>query len=178
MLTVDPGETTGWALWDEDGDPVEAGQTPLWQFLDAVDDHYRRPATYTLMKTGVLPKRSFELRTALRDVAPALIVAEDFRIYEWKCKELAFDGVRTARGLGALQQTARAAGIDFVLQPAKIKHTAQAAGAEELYYEPVHENRHANDALQHGVFYKVAQAHPVLQNEFQSRPNLKDDGLA
>ena len=33
-LTVDPGETTGWALWTLDWQLIEAGQTPLWEFID------------------------------------------------------------------------------------------------------------------------------------------------
>jgi hypothetical protein len=31
------------------------------------------------------------------------------------------------------------------------------AGAEQLFVEPLHENRHANDAIRHGVYYLATQ---------------------
>lgn len=81
------------------------------------------------------------------------IVCEDFRIYPWAMKSLAWDRVRTARVIGALTFMARVMEIPFVLQPAAIKKAAVAAGAEELYYRPLRENRHQNDAIQHYVFF-------------------------
>lgn len=174
MLTVDIGETTGWTVWDDAGDPIESGQTPLWRFIDAVYDTYLDPTRLPMMRAGTIPAQDVELRSLLRDVKPQRWVIEDFRIYPWKCKDLAWDGVHTARGLGALQLIARVTGVDYLLQPAKIKDTAQSAGAEAYYYEPVHENRHANDSLQHGVFYKVSVDHPILQS-LQTRPG--PDGL-
>ena len=66
---------------------------------------------------------------------------------------MAWDQCRTARLIGALSFMARLHDIPFILQPASIKDAAKAAGAEELYYKPVTENRHQNDAIQHFVFY-------------------------
>jgi hypothetical protein len=74
-----------------------------------------------------------------------------------------FDKCRTARAIGAIEYICRASGVPYVLQGAKIKDTAQAAGVEELYLAPVHENRHANDALQHYVFYNLKRGLPPVQ---------------
>ena len=79
-ISIDPGEDTGWAIWDGD-DLVEASTDKLW------------------------------------DVA----------------------------------------GVSLVLQPAAIKKSAIAAGAEELFMTPLHENRHANDAIMHGIFFTSQQ---------------------
>jgi hypothetical protein len=34
-----------------------------------------------------------------------------------------------------------------------------AGGAEQLFYTPLRENRHQNDAIMHGVFYLVVEEH-------------------
>lgn len=81
------------------------------------------------------------------------IVCEDWRLYPNKLKQLKWDQCRTARVIGALTFMARVKQIPLVLQPAAIKDAAQAAGAEELYYKPLRENRHQNDAIQHFVFF-------------------------
>lgn len=80
-------------------------------------------------------------------------VIEDWRIYPWEAKNLAWDQCRTARAIGALTFIGRVYNIDVVLQPAKIKERAQAAGAEEYYLKPLDINRHANDSIQHGVYF-------------------------
>jgi hypothetical protein len=79
------------------------------------------------------------------------IVCEDWRLYPWKMKELAFDQCRTARAIGGLYMIAQVFGLEFILQGAKIKEAAVAGGAEELFLTPLHENRHHNDSIMHGV---------------------------
>ena len=81
------------------------------------------------------------------------IVCEDFRIYPNKAKALAWNPVRTARVIGALTFMAQHFEIELVFQPASIKKTAEAAGAEELFVHPTYENRHQNDAIMHYVYY-------------------------
>ena len=139
-LCVDPGETTGWSVW-RDKKLVAAGQTDLWGFIDAVD------AWLTGMLTEEMPLYDFSDHTL------GAIVCEDWSLYPWMLDKLAWDKCRTARGIGALELLARQHGISITLQGADIKDAAQAAGAEELYLTPAHENRHANDSIQHGVFY-------------------------
>lgn len=139
-LCVDPGETTGWSIW-RDKKLVAAGQTDLWGFIDAVD------AWLTGMLTEEMPLYDFSDHTL------GAIVCEDWSLYPWMLDKLAWDKCRTARGIGALELLARQHGISITLQGADIKDAAQAAGAEELYLTPAHENRHANDSIQHGVFY-------------------------
>ena len=96
----------------------------------------------------------------LDDVDPELlklpittIVCEDWRLYPDKLKALAWDQCRTARLIGALTAYTRIHRLNWHLQPASIKPEAQRAGCEELYYRPLHENRHQNDAIQHFVYF-------------------------
>jgi hypothetical protein len=137
--SVDPGETVGWANWRGD-DLLEAGQTPMWEYVDTL---YADAVNYA---RGLPTKHKVQR-----------LVVEDFRIYPWKAADLAWDSVRTARAIGALELIARVANIPITLQGASIKETAEAAGAEILFLHPLHENRHANDAIRHGVFYLASQ---------------------
>lgn len=131
-LAIDPGETTGWSEW-EGSKKIDGGQTPLWQFIHELD---------------AFPEDT------------DLIVCEDWALYPWKLKSMAWDKCRTARGIGALELISWRYDIPIVLQPASIKDSAQAAGAEAYYVTPVHENRHENDSIQHAVYYLATKGVP------------------
>jgi hypothetical protein len=152
-LYVDPGETTGWALGH--GMKLLGGDQhdSMWDFADEVWE-----ALEDNVASGYFGDPGY-----LRDAAdePLLklplgrIVCEDFRLYPevMQTGALNWNPVRTARVIGALTFTARRHSIPFITQPASIKKAAQAAGAEELYAVPTHDNRHHNDAIQHYVFF-------------------------
>lgn len=142
-LTVDPGETTGWALW-RGTELVDGGQDPMQDFLDEVCDSCICVGGDYQHNGG---------RFVRNDERLGAIVCEDWALYPYRTASLAWDKCRTARAIGALEQFARQAHIPIILQPAKVKETGIAAGCEELYVTPRHENRHQNDAILHGVFY-------------------------
>jgi hypothetical protein len=152
-LYNDPGEDYGWAI-GHDLNLVARGTHKMWTFLDFVWEKLQDPATDNwenplandeFVRNGQDP--------AVMQLPIKRIVCEDFRIYPWKAKELAWDPVRTARAIGALTFMARLHSIPLRFQGANIKAAAQAAGAEELYDRPLRENRHQNDAIQHFVFF-------------------------
>lgn len=148
-LAVDPGEDTGYSIWDGD-QLVDAGTEKLWPFGEAVFS-----AVFT-------PQEELELigdDLALSMIGIKHIVCEDFRIYPWEAKKgtLNWDPVRTARLIGALTIICKMGGLQFKLQGAKIKERAEAAGAEAYFFTPLHENRHANDSVRHGVYYLSMQ---------------------
>jgi hypothetical protein len=150
-LYCDPGEDFGWCQ-GVGTTLISAGTEKMWYQADNIWAALHDPSD---------PSNDLNSEDFLRDgIDPAMatlpikrIVCEDFRIYPWKAKELAFDRVRTARVIGAITFMCRVTGIPLVLQGANIKAAAQAAGAEELYYRPLRENRHQNDAIQHFVFF-------------------------
>jgi len=148
-LYCDPGEDFGWAVGRHTS-LLAAGTGKLWTIVDEVWDLIENPASTDNIFNDEENRRA----GTEADYSPiGRIVCEDFRIYPWKARDLKWDRVRTARGIGALTFMCRLKEIEFVLQPASIKAAAQAAGAEELYYRPLRENRHQNDAIQHFVFY-------------------------
>lgn len=143
-LAIDPGETTGWALFDGKN-LVDAGQDPLIPFIDEVWD-------------GV-SHGSVVVTAAGRFQGIRRLVIEKFALYPWVVDEggLDFDELRTSRGIGALEFIGRHAGLDVVMQPALVKEPSMAAGARELFYRPLYENRHANDAIMHGFYYVITE---------------------
>lgn len=149
-LCVDPGETTGFSLWDADGKLVWADQLPMWNFIDAL---------YQWAVDGLVPRTLMENGEHL-DHDLGAVVCEEWQLYPWELRNLAWDKCRTARAIGGLTLICRQFGKQLVFQGADIKNGAQAAGAEALYLEPVHENRHANDSIQHGVFYLAKNGKP------------------
>ena len=136
-ISIDPGEDTGWAIWEDDT-LVDAATDKLWDVVDA-------------LSSALLSVDSIEDGPDFGEAR--LLVVEDWALYPWKLKSLSWDKCRTARGIGAIELIARLSKAELVLQPAAIKKAAVAAGAEELFMSPLHENRHANDAIMHGVFY-------------------------
>lgn len=149
-IAVDPGETTGYSIWNAAGKLVGAGQQPMWKFLDLV---------YQWAVDGIIPAELGEDIDGDLDHEFGAAVCEDWQIYPWIAEkgQLNFDKCRTARAIGALTLICRQFNKKLVFQGADIKKGAQAAGAESLYLEPVHENRHANDSIQHGVFYLAVE---------------------
>lgn len=165
-LCIDPGDTTGWSVWNDD-DPwnfVEAGQTPAWPLIDAV---IAASGVTDAMASGA------EFRHVSHNhIDPQLVdtfkgwevlVVEDWALYPAPEKgpnatELPiWDKCLTARYIGALESIARLTGRRIVLQPAKIKGPATKRGAQELFLRPLHDNRHANDSIMHWVFYAASK---------------------
>jgi hypothetical protein len=147
-LSVDPGEDTGWALW-EGHTLIDAGTEKLWAFGDSVFTSLFRLEEAELIGDEL----------AMKFAGVQMIVCEDWRIYPWEAKKgtLNWDQCRTARLIGSLTQACRAGGLQLILQGAKIKERAEAAGAKALFISPLDENRHANDAIRHGVYYQAVE---------------------
>ncbi len=161
-ITVDPGESCGLSVWEDNalihGATLEMGTVDLMLH-------------YVMVDTGGLDDflahypECDDFVEQLRDRRLARIVMEDWRLYPWvmytpdgrASHALDFDQCRTARLIGAITHVARIAGIPVHLQGADIKETAVAGGAEQLFYKPLHENRHQNDAIMHGTVYCLVE---------------------
>jgi hypothetical protein len=152
-LYVDPGEDTGWVI-GRDTKLLAGGTTKMWEFADEVWKALQKPDEDVSVLNGDLHTRK-AIDPAENYGKIGRIVAEDWRIYPNVARVggLDWDQCRTARLIGALTAYCRITGIPLVLQPAAIKSTAEAGGAHELYWRPLKENRHQNDALQHYFFY-------------------------
>lgn len=144
FLCLDPGESTGCAIFEDDT-LIEAGTLDAWEMIDVLDD--------ALTPDGDL--FSFEgAANAGNWEGIELVVMEDWVLYPWAAEAQVWDKQRTVRVIGAVELLCRQHGIPLVLQPAKIKESAEAGGAEAYFKRPLHPNRHANDAIRHGVYYR------------------------
>lgn len=150
LLAVDPGESTGWATFTKDTPlnevpGIEAGTVDLWEFIRAF------AAAVGVMCTWAPTQHDPELAHYFHGVDHVAI--EDWALYPWELQNLGWDKCRTARGIGAIQFICECAAVPYTLQPASIKDAAEGLGAEESFYRPLHENRHQNDAIRHGVYW-------------------------
>lgn len=163
-LAVDPGEDTGYSIWDDD-ELIDAGTAKLWEFGEAV---------YFSMHADPMELELTDNHLALSLMGIEGIVCEDFRIYPWEAKKgtMNWDPVRTARLIGALTLMCKVKGLWWKLQPASIKERAEAAGAQHYFFTPLHENRHANDSIMHGVYYRALQrgVKEVVGNTMEEEP--------
>ena len=150
-VSVDPGEMTGYAVWTRN-ELVVASAVPLWDFVLTMGDG---------LMSGNPTLRRVDLWDAANDWS--LLVMEDWALYPWAAEKLGWDKQDTVRGIGALQFIAEALERQYVLQPAKIKQSALSAGAQELFRRPLKPNRHANDAIMHGVHYAASAGEGIAQ---------------
>lgn len=157
IVACDPGESFGYC-GGEDNALHFAGTVDMWEFVHALGWVLGTQPEFADLAVPVDPT----LRDRLTGVRQ--VVVEDWALYPWAMASgaLDFDKCRTARAIGALEYICRAAGVPYTLQGASIKDTAQAAGVEELYLSPRHENRHANDAMQHYVFFNLGRGLPPV----------------
>jgi hypothetical protein len=152
---ADPGEDFGWALGC--GTTLVArGITKMWTTADVLWEALNDGPDKTEFFDPAYIRDEIDAED-YQDMWIERIVCEDFRIYPWAAKDLAWDRVRTARVIGAMTFMARRKEIPFILQPAAIKKAAVAAGAEELFDKPLYENRHSNDAIMHFTFFTATE---------------------
>lgn len=161
----DPGETTGWALACGT-ELLASGQIKMkddqfetWSLLRGSPNEFMQPCWW---RVGHAPK-DYNRHPIGR------LVMEDWRLYPDKLQGLAWDPCRTARHIGALTFMAQLHDIEVVMQPAAIKKRAEDGGAREFFNKPLYENRHANDAIMHFVFYSQTE---LMKMHYSGLDNL------
>jgi hypothetical protein len=123
IISVDPGETTGVAYWENDGTFISREALTQDEILDKVE---------TL--SGV-----------------TVIVVEDYRLRQGK--QMVQTGSRfvAVQIIGALKAYARRVGAKFVLQPANVLTVA--ALHSGVKRPSNHSKSHDIDAYNHGYYY-------------------------
>lgn len=126
LLSLDPGETLGWCEFRY-GQLARTGQRRIKSFRD------------------------FEV--LIQNVAPDVIVCENYKVYAHKAAEHIGSEVVTVQYIGAIKLIAQQRGIPVVLQmasQAKGFATDQKLRGWSLYQT---NKRHANDAIRHACYY-------------------------
>ncbi len=141
LLSLDPGETTGWSIWDCNQMPhmgyrmVECGQLPTWD----KDNH----TIITCVKR--FPE--------LLDFNPDYVIMESYRVYEWKADSHSWSDVPTLRIIGSMETRFIDRDIPYSMQTAQ-----QAKGfvKDEMlkqwgFYE--RGQRHSRDSMRHALYF-------------------------
>lgn len=135
ILTLDPGETTGWSTWDK-GDLTDSGQ---W---DTYAPH---------IIADLVTQVSEDFDDQRRQLS--LIVFEEYRVRGNKFKEHVGSEVITIQHIGAIKVAAAQLGVETWKQTAgQVKAFATDTKLRRwgLYQTGL---RHSNDAIRHGVYY-------------------------
>jgi hypothetical protein len=149
LLALDPGETTGWAIFESTVEDVQmkgCGQVKTWPLeigLNLIDPLVRK----------------------LSDL-PFTVVLESYRVYEWKSDSHSWSDVPTLQVIGAIKTLCIQRRMPYYEQTAQV--AKQFVTDEKLetwgFYKPG--LRHARDAMRHGCYFhlfrdKIKHAYPV-----------------
>lgn len=125
LVSFDPGNTTGYAEFNEGGDCIVYGQLKFDDLVDYCNN--------------------------LEDVK--VIVCEDFKIRGPKAKSFIGSRLETVQAVGVIRAAAQRIQAEFVLQDASIKPTAQKW--TQLRPVGAHSNSHWVDAFSHGAYWLI-----------------------
>jgi hypothetical protein len=124
-LAVDPGITTGWATWDEQGDIIEMGQVSADEF----SKFFQAKITDDILH----------------------VIVEDYRNYAWKTQKR-WSRNDTSKFIGQLEMLCNLRNIPITLQPASAK-TAGYLWAGLGQAPSNHDISHQYDAVAHGTYW-------------------------
>lgn len=120
----DPGETTGWSVFNRLGQQSDYGQAK------------GRDVLYIVLKQiGPVP----------------YVVIEDYRLFQHKALQQSGSKLETVRVIGALESWANSHKSRVTLQPANIKSIAQMWSG--VVPKGAHKNSHHVDAFNHGYYF-------------------------
>ncbi len=132
LLALDPGVTTGFAVFDE-AELIHVGQNK--------DDDIGSAAHY--------------IETQVEFYKADAIVIEDYRVYRWKQKQHAWSDLHTPRLIGAIEKIAYDKSLPLIKQPAHIGK-GFCTDAKLKHWGMWHTGmRHGRDAIRHGCYYTL-----------------------
>lgn len=146
-LAIDPGDTSGWAEFNELGDLAGYGQVREHEFNDFLNEHVHSGLT--------------------------AIIVEDYKLYAHKAKAQSWSRMSTSKKIGKIEILADLKGVKVILQPANNKSIGYMWGGIEPPSN--HSISHQYDAYAHGVFWlqkngirKPGQGIRSVQSESES----------
>jgi|BioPla2DNA2_1021312.scaffolds.fasta_scaffold122969_2 hypothetical protein len=129
LLTIDPGETTGWAFFKY-GELSTTGQI-------VIDKHNLADSIEPLMN----------------DIQPTVVVLENYRVYPWKMKQHSWSNLFTPQLIGAIQYLCSQRKIPVYLQMANQAKTFCTDDKLKTWGFWRRGEKHARDAIRHGCYW-------------------------
>ena len=169
LLALDPGETTGYALFIH-GELKEVRQLKT-KTVKEFATLFQNIDRYATLDPNLPDPCSF-IADGPRYSRPTMVVYEDYKVYSWKADAHAWASLHTPKAIGALQCLATLYDIPLYTQMAQ-----QAKGfctdvklQEWGYYKPG--LKHARDAIRHGCFYLLHNFVPDKEFGSQGLPDV------
>lgn len=126
-LALDPGETTGWASFDKDGNVEQIGMI-------------KDPKEFL---------RWLEIRGTLYKT----VIVEDYKLFQRKALQQSGSDMVASRVIGGIESWADRYDVAVVKQPASIKKIAEMWSGKKPPSN--HKYSHEIDAYNHGMYYLI-----------------------
>lgn len=141
LLALDPGETTGWSVWDSHDNCTRyelegAGQLATWD----KDRHSINSCVINFQRL-------------LDTVKPDRAVLETYRVYEWKAESHAWSDVPTLRIIGSMETRLIDLGIPYSFQTAQVAKNFVTDDRLKEWSFYKRGERHSRDSMRHGLYY-------------------------
>jgi hypothetical protein len=147
-LAFDPGKTTGWAMFDGNGQIIQYGQASLDELIDLTEEWAR-----------VWPIST--------------IIYESFVLFRHKARQQTGSKMEASQAIGIIKTLARKTDATLVEQDPTIKSLAQ----KWTQLKPIGDHAHSHwvDAFNHGAYWLIRQGirKTALEME-QERKNGSD----
>jgi Holliday junction resolvasome RuvABC endonuclease subunit len=141
LLALDPGETTGWSVWDSHNNAthyemVECGQLETW---DKTNNTINPCVTN-------FPK-------LLTHFEPDEVVYESYRVYEWKAESHSWSDVPTLRIIGSMETRIIDANLPYCHQTAQVAKKFVTDDLLKSFGFYQRGQRHSRDSMRHALYY-------------------------
>ncbi len=146
VLAFDPGETTGFARF-EDG---------LLTWSEELD-------TPTVMSSATMLNRLIGNKPSTRALGDVEVVVENYQVFKWRAKQHVGDTLHTPRMIGCIETICALKNISLTKQTPQNAKGFVTDAKMKAWHMYVPGQPHARDAIRHGIFY-------VLFHK-QSNPN-------
>lgn len=156
LLALDPGETTGWSIWECNTPStfvkmIACGQLDTWDKENSsiVNCVHNFP----------------ELISTAKKYGPLEVVMEAYRVYEWKADSHSWSDVPTLRIIGSMETRLIDDSIPYTFQTAQV---AKKFVTDELlkrfgFYE--RGQRHSRDSMRHALYYLLFGKEPIFDQK-------------
>ncbi len=141
LLALDPGETTGWSIWDshDNGTHYElesSGQLETWDKVN----HTINPCVHNF-------------NNMLMQWQPDYVVMERYAVYEWKAESHAWSDVPTLRIIGCMETFLILRQVPYHMQTAQAAKNFVTDDKLKEWGLWKKGERHARDSYRHALFF-------------------------